>query len=193
MISASCARRLIRALGSRGEGVCYIESEFIKSIAPVLGALVGGLLTYLGIYSTQRLIRGKEQRQYLLAKLERAYLLTQSLYDGHKSEVSKLKASENITAADWMRRRKHPGEVMNEIKMIVGMYFPALQSALDDVDKYHQAIKESFLKIDQEMQSGSSKWVDRSKVANDMRTKLEYLGNRLTVLKHKIASQAGKL
>ncbi len=140
-----------------------MESEFIKVITPVVATLVGGLLTYLGIYSTQRLVRNKEQRQYMMAKLERTYMLTQSLYDGHKSEIGKLKASESMSAEAWMRRRKHPGEVMNEIKMIVGMYFPALQSSLDDVDKYHQVIKVSFLRIDEEVQNGSSTWAARKK------------------------------
>lgn len=170
-----------------------MESEFIKLIVPVVATLVGGLLTYLGIYSTQRLTRIKEQRQYLQAKLERAYTLAQSLYEGHKTEITKLKASENVTPTDWMQHRKHPGEVMSELKMIVGMYFPALQSALDDADKYHQVIKVSFLNIDEEMLSGVSTWTLRNEAANDMKIELEHLGHCLTALKQEIASQVGKL
>ena len=170
-----------------------MESEFIKLVVPVVASLVGGLLTYLGIFSTQRFTRIREQRQHLQAKLERAYTLAQSLYDGHKTEITKLKASENATATDWLEHRKHPGEVMSELKMIVGMYFPVLQSALNDVDKYHQVIKEGFLNIDEEMLRGVSTWTLRNEVANDMKIELEHLGDSLTALKQKIASQVGKL
>lgn len=170
-----------------------MELEFFKLLIPVVAALVGGLLTYLGIYSTQRLTRAKEKRQYLQAKLERAYTLAQSLYDGHKTEITKLKASESLTAAGWTQQRKHPGEIMSELKMIVGMYFPALQSTLEDVDKYHQVIKTSFLSIDEAMLNGSSTWTLRRSVANDMQTELEQLGNCLTALKKKIAKQVSIL
>jgi hypothetical protein len=67
-----------------------MESEFMKSIVPVISAIVGGLFTYLSIYFTQRLTRIREQRQYLQAKLERAYILAQSLYEGHNTEIAKL-------------------------------------------------------------------------------------------------------
>jgi hypothetical protein len=170
-----------------------MESEFMKSIVPVIAAVVGGLFTYLSIYFTQRLTRLREQRQYLQAKLERAYTLAQSLYEGHNTEITKLKASENVTATEWMQLRKHPGEIMSELKMIVGMYFPALESALDNIDKHHQALKATFLNVDEEMQRGVSTWTLRNKAANDMKIELKHLGQCLTNLKQKIASQVGKL
>ena len=165
----------------------------IVSFIPVISALIGGLLTYLGIYATQRLTRTREQKQYYRVKLERAYMLAQSLYDGHKTEIDKLKASEKLQAAEWLQNRKHPGEVMSEIKMIAGMYVPALQSALDDVNKHHQVLKSTFLKIDEEMRSGASTWTSRSQTAREMNIELEHLGYRLNDLKRKLADQVKKL
>jgi hypothetical protein len=92
-----------------------------------------------------------------------------------------------------MLLRKHPGGVMSELKMIVGMYFPALQSALDNADNHHQTLKKTFLDIDEEMQRGVSTWALRNKAANDTKAELRHLGQRLDNLKQKIASEVKKL
>lgn len=108
--------------------------ELIGPYSPVIGALVGGLLTYLGVHSTQRLIHTREKMHYARAKLERVYMLTQSLYDGHKAEIDRLALSDSTSAVDWFKSRKHPGESMNAIKMTVAMYAPCLQVELNAID-----------------------------------------------------------
>lgn len=170
-----------------------MEAEHIKTIVPIVIQLVVAVIAIGGIYVTHRLNKTKEKTQYKREKLERAYMLTQHLFDGHKAEIYKLKASENVTGPDWRQNRKHPGEVMNELKMIVSVYFSELTRELDDVGKCHRILKEAFYKIDEEMFNGSSTWSSRGKVAIDMEKELKQLGKGLGSLKRGIVSLASKL
>jgi hypothetical protein len=167
--------------------------EWIGPFSPVIGALVGGLLTYLGVQSTQRWIHEREKTQYVREKLERVYMLTQSLYDGHKAEIDRLALSDNTSAVDWFKSRKHPGESMNQIKMTVAMYAPRLQVALNAIDGPHQALKSALLQVDEEFQRGASTSTTRRATATTLQTQLNDLGIHLSVLKKGLVAEASKL
>jgi len=167
--------------------------EWIGPYSPVIGALVGGLLTYLGVHSTQRLIQKREKIEYARGKLERVYMLTQSLYDGHKTEIDRLALSDNTSAPDWFKSRKHPGESMNEIKMTVAMYAPGLQAELNAVDGPHQALKSALLQVDEDFQRGASTLTKRPATAMTLQTQLNDLGTQLSVLKKGLVAEASKL
>jgi hypothetical protein len=161
----------------------------IQLLIPVIATLVGGLLTYLGVHSTQRLTEARERRRYLNEKFERAYLLAQTLYDRHRAEIEKLEASESISARNWMENRRHPGEVMAELRMIVQIYAPTLDSVLTQVAVHHRVLKDEFRAVDAEIKQGTSTFELRQELASKLYLELEALGKELNATKRAIARE----
>jgi hypothetical protein len=122
----------------------------LKPLVPLGAAFLGGVFSYLIVFKTQRITQKRERMQYQCSKLERGYLLVHALYDGHKAEIDKLASMGTMSGADWLKIRKHPGEAMSELKMIVAMYAPQLKPRLDTVNDVHQVLKKKFARIDKQ-------------------------------------------
>jgi hypothetical protein len=140
-----------------------METIADSPLLPVAAALLGGLFSYLAVYTTQRVTQQRERMQYRCGKLERGYLLAQLLYDGHKGEIDKLAMIRTMTPAEWMKIRKHPGEVMNELRMIVWMYAPRLETQLESAARAHTALKEAFVDIDRNVRDSAAAASSREK------------------------------
>ena len=149
----------------------------------LIGTLVGGALTLLGTFASQKVLASKEKRKLICEKCERIYELCQRLYDGHFGEVQKLKNSKDDTPVSWIKKRKHPGEYMSELKMLVKMYAPTLQLHLDTADISHQQLKQKFRKVDSDFLKNESVWIDREALFDDLGGDLDLLGIALNDVK----------
>lgn len=162
-------------------------------IVPFMSAVVAAIIALLGVWIGQFLTGRREKREYKCTRLERAYLLCQKLYDGHKAEIAKVKiANHTISSRDWLQQRNHPGEHMNEIKMIVSMYAPGLQENLDEMDKGHQLLKDRFDTIDNKFSSGVNIDLSNQNLISNLESFLSTLGTGMNVLKEGLGKAVRK-
>lgn len=124
-----------------------------KVLIPLGAAFLGGMFSFAAVFVTQHLTLRRERLQYRCTKLERAYLLVNMLYNSHKTEIDKLAVLYPQSATEWLKSRQHPGDVMNELKMIIRMYAPGLRDRLNCLDTPHQELKCKFGMIEDEVRN----------------------------------------
>ncbi|MEZ0231231.1 MAG: hypothetical protein ACAH12_00195 [Methylophilaceae bacterium] len=124
---------------------------FFSSLNIVLGALCG-----LGGAIIQNNLLAKNTKKQLLAtKLERAYVLCQLIYDGHKREISNAKKNLPNNIPEYLNKRNHPGAEMSEVKLILRGYAPNISNNLTFLDNGHEPLKLAFIELDEKINSGS--------------------------------------
>jgi len=108
-----------------------------------------------GALIQSRLSEANRKNRLLAEKLERAYMLCQDIYDGHKREM--LNAVNNLPDSPtlFLERRNHPGKEVSELKMLIRSYAPDLKIKLVQLDKGHEPLKKEFRKLEQLVASGN--------------------------------------
>jgi len=168
-------------------------------LLPLIATLLGCLFSYLGVFTAQRITQQRERIQYRCTKLERGYLLAQMLFDGHRSEIGKLAGVDTMTLAQWLAIRKHPGETMNELKMVVWMYAPRLSATLEKVDTHHQALKKEFWDIDRQVRNrppvplAQAQPIATPALMQKVDDQLEDLGRATTLLKQELTQSVQRI
>lgn len=124
-----------------------IPPEFIASVNVVLGALIG----FLGAMIQLKINNGNQKSRLLAEKLERAHMLAQDVYDGHRKEILKAKRYLPVNIDEYLAKREHPGAKMNELKMLVYGYFPEFSKFLVDAERGHSELKAAFRSMDDKL------------------------------------------
>lgn len=126
-------------------------ANILKDVTSTLHIVLGALIAWLGSWYQNRL-NGQAQKARLKAeKLERAYLLCQSIYDGHRREINNAKRYIPSEPGKFLEARLHPGMEMSELKMLIRSYTPALAASLDLLDTGHVPLKKAFRKLDEDV------------------------------------------
>ena len=136
-------------------GASHRKGLVVDPIDNILGVLAGGLMAILGIHSQARLGASQERRRLRAEKLERAYLLCQAVYDGHKQELVKARRLLPAQTTEFSQSRKHPGAEMSELKMLVRCYAAAYAHDLKGMEDAHSALKKGFLDLEDRLGTAS--------------------------------------
>lgn len=125
--------------------------EILKALVPSLNILLGAFAAWLGA-RYQAWVNDRIQKARLKTeKLERAYMLCQSIYDGHRREINKAKSHLPSDPGKFMEARQHPGMEMSELKMLIRSYTPELADSLQLIDTGHEPLKKAFRKLEQQV------------------------------------------
>ncbi|WP_247243730.1 hypothetical protein [Pseudorhizobium tarimense] len=94
-------------------------------------------------------------KRLILERLEKAYELSQSVYDGYELQNQLLLNTQLRDANEWLTLRKHPGKEMNELKMLIRVYADGLIEKLDAMDVHHQDLKTLHKRMDNVVREGT--------------------------------------
>jgi hypothetical protein len=122
--------------------------EFYIQFKDQLNLLIGAGLTYIGFIAQAKYTRRDSQRKTILEKTEKAYMLSQALYEGHRREILNFEQNFQSEPAKYLVARKHPGNESAELKMILQCYFPTLEWFTKNIDIDHQPLKSLFIGFD---------------------------------------------
>ncbi|SMX29855.1 hypothetical protein TRP8649_03994 [Pelagimonas phthalicica] len=132
-----------------------MEPELLRFLGTIIGGgLAGGIALFI------RYLSGKaEKRRKRSEKLERAFLLSQEIYDSHSDRIDWLKTLDRPKPHEWFNAPRHPGSEMAELKYIIRGYFGAIEPHLLEYYRGHQCLKDVFREL-REQTGEFKKWAD---------------------------------
>jgi hypothetical protein len=120
-----------------------MSPEWIRFFGTLAGGIVAG-----GVALLIRFLSGRHDAKRILGdRLEKAILLSQTIYDAHLARIDWLKSLDRPRANDWFQAPPHPGAEMNELKMIVGIYAETVTPKLVQYYSGHATLKKVFTEI----------------------------------------------
>jgi hypothetical protein len=158
-----------------------------------LNLLLGALITYIGFYIQGRLSAKQLRNKLLLEKIERAYTLCQLVYEGHKREIENARKNFLSNRKVYISKRKHPGQEMSELKMLLRCYVPELNPFEVTLNLSHKPLKDELFKILDESTSIEKSFdsAEFDSVMIKCDDHLKHLGETTVQLKKKLAGIAG--
>lgn len=169
-------------------------SKLTVELPKLITIIIGGGIAFLGSLVLSWYNKRNNQNIVISSKFERIYSLCQEIYDRHKCEInnalSKLPESPN----EFLISRNHPGKESSELKMLIKSYCPELKHLINDFDKGHTPLKESFIELENNIIAG--KKIDQELLdasAKEWKEKLHLLGLASDQIKNKIASKLQNL
>lgn len=168
--------------------------EFAKGLLNLVGVLLGALCTYGGFRIQGRLQEQARKKSLLAEKLERAYELCQLVYEGHRHEINNARINIPHDVDRFKKSRKHPGNEMSELRMLIKSYARDLDTDLESLGEKHGHLKLSFLDIDDrviEMKGLSG--TELETIYETWREDLVLLGDASSELKVNIADKLNEL
>lgn len=125
--------------------------DVLKALIPSLNILLGAFIAWLGARYQAWVNDRIHKARLKTEKLERAYLLCQSIYDGHRREINNARRHLPSEPEKFMEARQHPGMEMSELKMLIRSYTPELADSLQLIDTGHEPLKKAFRKLEQDV------------------------------------------
>ena len=128
----------------------------ISEVSSSLNIILGACCALLGGLFQSRISEKNRKRHIHAEKLERAYMLCQEIYDGHKREM--LNAVNNLPYSPklFLELRNHPGKETSELKMLIRCYAPELSPKLKELDKGHNPLRKDFRELEKRVASGET-------------------------------------
>ena len=134
-----------------------------------------------------------QRKKTILEKVEAAYALCQKAYDGHHREITLYEQTYTRDTVTYLHKRKHPGQDVSDLKMLIRCYFPAIESALEELDLSHKVLKKKFALFDAaSLQAQQHESDSHIQEVNNLRRDLERFGHACNVIKLCLTDQAKK-
>lgn len=156
-----------------------------------LNLLIGAALTYIGFIAQAKYTRRDSQRKTILEKTEKAYMLSQALYEGHRREILNFEQNFRTESAKYLAARKHPGNESAELKMILQCYFPTLEWFTKEINIDHQPLKNLFIGFDSAaLHDPKLTLEEHAEKLKELNRHLKSLGDTSNKLKAALAAKA---
>jgi hypothetical protein len=125
------------------------DASIIKDLVPILAAITGGALTFLGTSALQSRVRESERRKILRDKCEEIYSLSNQLDEWIECMMHEMTATQIGSASDQENASKP--NPMPRLLMLTKMYAPPLASSASQLnekaDAVRQAAFEFYMKV----------------------------------------------
>jgi hypothetical protein len=118
------------------------NTSMIKELVPVLAALAGGLLTFLGVAFQQARARTTDRRKLLREKIEEIYVLSNQLDDWVLYQMHDMTRLQTGIGTDDPKEQE-PSNPMPRLLMLTKIYAPKLSTAASDLDKTANSIRKA--------------------------------------------------
>ena len=150
--------------------------ELPDQLWQIIATIVGGLISALVGFFTQRVSERRSKNELLMRRLEEVYIQCQKLYDCHNNRINRLLEQDSISKKEFKALPEHPGQVMSEVKMKVRSYAPTLVDKLDEMDRGHQALKAYFLNLEELVLKGRTLAKGTDYKTEELKAHLRMLG-----------------
>ena len=150
--------------------------ELPDQLWQIIATIVGGLISALVGFFTQRVSERRSKNELLMLRLEEVYTHCQELYDCHNDRINWLLGKDSISKEEFMADPRRPGELMSQVKMKVRSYAPTLIGPLDEMDQGHQALKAYFLNLEELVLKGRTLAKGTDYKTEELKAHLHMLG-----------------
>lgn len=127
------------------------STDPFTALSAMINVLIGAGAAYLGGSLQARHNERLQKTRIQIEKLERAHMLAQQIYDGHKREIGKARKYLPADPHAFSSARQHPGMEMSELKMLITIYLPSLKGSLEPIKAEHASLKTSFKTVDDQV------------------------------------------
>jgi hypothetical protein len=128
-----------------------------SAIAALLGTVLGGAISFIGTIAVQSRQHAAERRRLLLGKLEECYRIGMDVRDAYRIAWGRMVGR---LAGDTEQLTDLKKVEMDQLRMLVEIYFPTLESKIDPLqthaNEFGTVLGESLQEADRSPRGGAA-------------------------------------